>query len=337
MNIVFFGSGAFGLPTLRALSSSHTLKGIVTQPDRPAGRGGKPTPTPVGEWAAANLPRVPILQPERCGTQESMAFIQNLLPPGDTSAWVVIAYGQKLPAALLAERFAINLHASLLPRWRGAAPINAALLAGDTQTGNSVITLADRMDAGLILAQTRREIANDQTAGDLHDELAEDGPALIERVLAEHAGGASSGLVQAEAHVTVAPKISRSDAWVDFEGAADHARRRINALSPKPGVTVLFRGLPLKLVRATVDMNESDAREVAVQGSPMRPRPHAPGDVLSPARGLVMCGAGSMLKLLEVQPAGKRPMLWKDFANGHRVQSQERLAGGQSPCSPCGT
>src|SRR3954470_7570205 len=131
MDLVYFGSGAFGLPTLEALARRHAIRAVVTQPDRPAGRGGAVTPTPVAAWAKEHLGSVPLLKPERVNTEEMVAAIRG----APAAAWVVIAFGQKLGRSLLAERFAINLHASLLPRWRGAAPINAAVLAGDREIG----------------------------------------------------------------------------------------------------------------------------------------------------------------------------------------------------------
>src|SRR5262245_32820260 len=137
------------------------------------------TPTPVGAWATSNLSGVPLLKPAKVNDPAIVAQVRAV----PARAWVVIAFGQKLGRPLLEGAFAVNLHASLLPRWRGAAPINAAILAGDAQTGNSVITLADRMDAGLVLAQSRRDIEPEQTAGELHDLLAADGPALISSVL----------------------------------------------------------------------------------------------------------------------------------------------------------
>src|SRR5690606_37944755 len=139
---------------------------VVTQPDRPAGRGRAPAPTPIGAWAAAEV-EAGRLAPEQVVKPESVNedSVREFILAVDADAWVVIAFGQKLGRRLLDGRFAINLHASLLPRWRGAAPINAALLAGDAETGNSVITLADRMDAGLVLGQSRRPIDPSVTAG----------------------------------------------------------------------------------------------------------------------------------------------------------------------------
>lgn len=354
MDLVFFGSGAFGLPTLHALAREHRVVGVVTQPDRPAGRGAKLTPTPIGEWAAANLPGVPLLRPESVNEPEVLAQVRAL-PAG---SWVVIAFGQKLSPALLADRFAINLHASLLPRWRGAAPINRAMLAGDAETGNSVITLAEKMDAGLVLGQSRCAIDPGLTAGELHDALAADGPALVLDVLARHAAGTLRGHVQDESKVTLAKKLGKHDGVLDFAWNSEEIRRRVHGLNPWPGVTVQFRGQPLKVLRV---------REVEPQGhrdtekgagrtpgkgdglSPPSPvslrlgdsvvspsSPHAPapdsqqpgGTILDAARGLVACGAGTSLEVLELQPAGKKAMPWADFARGARVATGERFVGG---------
>ncbi|USN98906.1 MAG: methionyl-tRNA formyltransferase [Phycisphaeraceae bacterium] len=306
MKIVYFGSGAFGLPTIRSLASEHELLAVVTQPDRKAGRGGHLTPTPIGAWAAEHAADAPLLKPERVGE----AGVCDAIRAFDADAWVVIAFGQKLSRALLADRFAINLHASLLPRWRGAAPINAAIVAGDRQTGNSAITLADRMDAGLVLGQTRREVGRTQTAGELHDLLADDGPALVADVLARHAAGTLKRGTQDEAAVTLAPKMTKDDGRISFDEDADRVRCLVNGLSPWPAVTVQFRGQPLKILRA-------DAQQAGME--------RAPGTIIDPALGLVACAPGSALCLLDVQPAGKRPMPWPDFARGRSVQAGDRL------------
>src|ERR1051325_3585307 len=208
MNLVFFGSGAFGLPTLEALAKSHRILAVVSQPDRPAGRGGELTPTPVGEFAAARLAGVPMLKPENVNEAGVAAQIQGFR----ADAAVIIAFGQKLSAAVLpGEDRAINLHASRLPRWRGAAPINAAILAGDTITGNSVITIADRMDAGLVLGQDSMPIETHVTAGELHDALAARGPALVLSVLAKMQAGTLNGQVQDEGLVTKAKKPRKAE------------------------------------------------------------------------------------------------------------------------------
>jgi methionyl-tRNA formyltransferase len=341
MDIVFFGSGAFGIPTLEALARAHRICAIITQPDKPAGRGAALTPTPIALFAAQHLPAVPLLKPVKVSDPAVIEQIRSFgtpstsqvsgapaggqelataLPSGSLStglgvgpnawpgAWVVIAFGQKLPQGLLADRFAVNLHASLLPRWRGAAPIHAAIIAGDTVTGNSIITLADRMDAGLVLGQSRREVIPTITSGELHDQLAADGPELMLRVLDQHAQGNISAVAQAESDVTLAGKFTKADGYVDFTSPAGVCKSRINGLTPWPGVTMLFRDAPLKLLRANISQGAGE-----------------PGTLLDGASGIVACGGATAVTLLEVQPAGGKAMQWADFARGRTPKSGERF------------
>lgn len=288
---------------------------MVTQPDKPAGRGSQLTPTPIAAWAAEHLPGVPLYKPAKVNDPAVVEQVRGF----GADAWVVIAFGQKLGRALLADRFAINLHASLLPRWRGAAPINAAILAGDAETGNSVITLADKMDAGLVLAQSRRVLDPMTTAGELHDTLAADGPGLVESVLARHAAGEEWGDAQAESLVTIAPKMSKGDGVIDF-GCAAACQRRIHGLNPWPGVTMTLvadpaqpgQSVELKLLRATTLCL-------------FAPHGKSAGEVLTSADGTFACADGSALQLLEVQPAGKRAMKWADFARGRAIANGARF------------
>ncbi len=297
MKLWFFGSGAFGLPTLARLAAEHEVVGVVTQPDRPAGRGRKLAANPVAAWSAEHLPGVAIIKAERISRELPAELMES-----DDDAWVVIAFGQKLSAELLDGRFAINLHASLLPRWRGAAPINAAILAGDAGTGNSVIALADRMDAGVVYAQSARTIEPALTAGELHDLLAADGPELVASVLAQHKAGTLSPVAQDESLATLAPKLSRAMAVVRFDDPADVVARTINGLSPWPGVSVEIAAARVKLLRAV-------AQQDHVHES-------TPGTIIDAEQGVVACGGRSAVRLLEVTPAGKRPMAWADFARG---------------------
>ncbi|MFM9959140.1 MAG: methionyl-tRNA formyltransferase [Phycisphaerales bacterium] len=314
MDLVFFGSGEFGLPTLQALAKTHTLRCIVTQPDRPAGRSRVLTPTPIGAWAAGALPGVPLIKPENVSEPSVLAQVRGV----PAQAWVVIAFGQKLSRGLLEGKFAMNLHASLLPRWRGAAPINHAVLAGDEETGNSVITLADKMDAGLVLGQSRRPLNPLYNAGELHDLLARDGPALVLDVLRGHDSNALTPQAQDESKVTLAGKLSREDSWVDFSDEAEMCRRRIHGLTPWPGVSVKLNGVELKLLKAHTETDHKGEPAVHTSGA-------LPGELLDRDAGLVACGEATMLRLLEVQPAGKRPMSWHAFAMGHTVQPGDRL------------
>ncbi|NUQ53795.1 MAG: methionyl-tRNA formyltransferase [Phycisphaerales bacterium] len=309
MKILFLGSGEFGLPTLQSLAPEHTIVGVVTQPDRPAGRGGQLKPTPIGEFAATL--NVPLWKPEKINAPEIASAIRAL----NADAWVVIAFGQKLGRALLDGVFAINLHASRLPRWRGAAPINAAILAGDPITGNSIITLADRMDAGLVLAQDQRPIEPQQTAGELHDLLAQDGVALVRRVLEQHSRGEIHGVAQDESLATIAPKLSKADGWVDFAAPAEACRRRVHGLTPWPGVTVTREtkpDQPIKLSRVEVLDTHHQQQDT--------------GTLVDAERGIIACGGGA-LRIIELQPAGKRVMAWDEFARGNRPERGERWIG----------
>lgn len=297
MRLVFLGSGAFGLPTLRSLEARHDLLAVVSQPDRPAGRARRNTPTPVSEWAMAESKE--LIRPENVNAPEVVARIRGLAP----DALVVIAFGQKIGEPLLEDLPAFNLHASLLPAYRGAAPINRAMIDGCAETGVSVIELAQRMDAGAVHATRSLAIDPLETAGELHDRLAELGPEAMEDVLKALAAGTSEGMVQDEASVSQAPKLSRAESTVDFEHDASHLRARIHGLTPWPGCDIELDGQRLRLLRVRVAEGPDEEVE--------------PGTLLSGHR--IACGSGA-LELLEVQPVGKRPMAFKDYLNGRRLE-----------------
>jgi methionyl-tRNA formyltransferase len=317
MDVVFFGSGAFGVPTLRALAERHRVRAVVTQPDRPAGRGKKLTPNPIAEVAEREMAGVEVIRTERASAPEARESIRAV----PAEAWVVIAFGQKLSPALLDGRFAVNLHASLLPRWRGAAPIHHAVLAGDVETGNSVITLADRMDAGLVLAQGRRPIGPEQTTGELHDLLASDGPELVMRVLSERASGREPGrdwgAVQDESLVTLAGKLGRDDAVVPSGATGERVRCLVNGLSPWPGVQAVLGGVAVKLLRAGPggESKADDSHQEAMNGGSDCRWPR----LVDAERGVFACPGGGTVRLMELQPAGGRAMEWATFVRGRAV------------------
>jgi methionyl-tRNA formyltransferase len=299
MRLVLLGSGAFALPTFEVLAQRHDIPLVVSQPDRPAGRSRQATPTPVANWAMNR--GLNTRRPADINEAHEATCIGQV----EADAWVVIAYGQKLSEELLANRFAINLHGSLLPRWRGAAPINHAMLAGDEVTGVSVITLASTMDAGEVLVATKCDIDPTATAGELHDTLAALGPDLILDVLSRHEQGTLSGIEQDPAAVTLAPKLSRRDATLELLDAKK-AVGRINGLSPWPGVDAVIDGHRVRLVRAMVSAELS------------------PSDMVMPD-GHVGCQHGQ-LQLLEVQPPGKRVMAFSQWANGRRIDGPVSIA-----------
>ncbi|GAB5495401.1 MAG: methionyl-tRNA formyltransferase [Phycisphaerales bacterium] len=305
MDIVFFGSGAFGVPTLEALMREHTVRAVVTQPDKPVGRGKKLTPTPIGQAVEDLDASIPVFKPDRINLPE----IRDEVRAVEADGWVVIAYGQKLGQNLLADKFAINLHASLLPRWRGAAPINAAVVAGDTETGTSVIALAEEMDAGVVYAESRRLIEPGQTAGELHDLLAGDGVEPVLRTLTQFVENRLDPREQDESLVTLAPKISKQDGRIDFSWDAERCRNLIHGYNPWPSVTVRLGELPLKIHRVESVAADTDQKT---------------GMIYDVEQGLVSCGKGA-IRLVEIQPAGKKPMAWTDFVRGRAIERGQVL------------
>jgi methionyl-tRNA formyltransferase len=304
LQIIFAGSGEFGLPTLRALSDAgHKIVQVVSQPDRPAGRGRGLTPTPISAFAVER--GLSLLRTQNINVEP--------LPAADVL--VVIAFGQKIAPHVVAHARlgGINLHASLLPKYRGAAPINWAIIRGETITGNSVIRLAERMDAGAVLGQSELQIGESETAGELHDRLAQDGAPLMLRVITELADGTSNERVQDESQATIAPKLSRDVSRLDFARPARELANQIRGLSPWPG--------------CRVRLLQQDGTEVAkltlVSCIAMRGHVDAPPGSISTAGGIV--GGDGTLEVHLLQPEGKRPMPLKDFRNGHPWSPGMRL------------
>ena len=296
LRIIFAGSGEFGLPTLHALSDAgHHVVQVVSQPDRPAGRGKVLTPTPIAKFAIER--NLPLLRTQNINAET--------LPPADLL--VVIAFGQKIaPHVVDHPRLGgINLHASLLPKYRGAAPINWAIIRGETITGNSVIRLAERMDAGAVLGQSELKISEVETAGELHDELSRDGAPLMLRVVEELAAGTAIEQPQDESKATLAPKLSREIARLDFARPVREVANRIRGLSPWPGCRVrLLHEDGSEVAKLTLLSCLAMPGEVK----------EAPGTIFTNG-GIV--AEGGVLGIIELQPEGKRPMTVKDFRNGH--------------------
>jgi len=301
MNLIYFGSGSFGLPTLERLRAEHRVALVVTQPDRPAGRQRRMTATPIGRYAAeyglATIKPGDVNDPDTVGRVRQEA----------TDALVIIAFGQKLGRELIDDVFAVNLHASLLPKYRGAAPINWAIINGDTETGVSVITISQRIDAGDVLGRRATPIDLRETAGELEGRLADLGPQLMIETLDQFESGTLAAQPQDDRGASRAPKLAKSDGTVHFDQAATAVQRRVHGLNPWPGCTVEFGGTALKLNR------------VEVVDDPDQPCP--PGSILDDHT--VACASGRV-RLLDVQAPGGRPMPFEAYLRGHAA------AGGPS-------
>ena len=241
MRLVLFGAGAFGLPTFEKLHAEHEVLAVFTQPSRPAGRKRVVTPTPVGAWA--NEQGLPCFEVADANDPAVVAQVAELSP----DASVVIAFGQKLSPELIAAmgELAVNLHSSLLPKYRGAAPIHWAVINGDAETGVSVIGLAQRMDAGAMYAQLTTPIDSMETSGELHDRLAADlGPDAVAGVLDDLAAGSLTPMEQDHAAATRARKFTKADGTVAFDQPAAAVRARVHGLNPWPGCRVTWTAEP---------------------------------------------------------------------------------------------
>jgi len=313
MNIVYLGSGEFGIPSLDALAKSgHTLRFIVTQPPQPAGRGRTPTPTPVTRWAADHS--ILFIETEDVNAPQIIEKIAAHQP----DLILVIAFGQKVGRNLinLPPKGAINVHASLLPKYRGAAPINWAIINGETRTGISIITVDEKMDAGKILMQLETAIGPNETAGGLHDRLAKLAAPLLLKTLDQIADGTAVYTEQNHSKATLAPKLKKSDGFLDFTDSAESIRRKILGLWPWPGASAVYISKKTgKSVRVTITMAEIvDAPNAA----------GLPAGTLDENLN-VICGQNS-LKITKVKPEGSRLMDFGDFVNGRQTQPGDSFA-----------
>ena len=303
--VVFMGTPQFAVPTLRALDEHHEVVGVVTQPDGRAGRGRKVVVSPVKQVALER--ELAIFQPETLGGPE----VGDHLAEWDPEAIVVAAFGQLLPGPVLElpPYGCINVHASLLPRYRGAAPISAAILDGETVTGITIMRMDEGLDTGPILAQAECPIAPDETTASLTAKLAELGAELLVETLAGWLEGAVQAQPQDNAQATYCSQLEKKDGLLDWSQPAAHLDRQVRACDPWPGAYTTWQGQRLKVLRANP---QPGWRGEGPQGQ-----------VQEMGEGIgVITGQGA-LELLEVQLAGKKPMAARVFARGQRD-----LAGG---------
>jgi len=300
MRIVFAGTPDFSVPVLQALlDSRHSVVGVYSQPDRPAGRGRKLTPGPVKQLALQNA--VPVFQPDSLKPAETQRQLAEL----KADLMVVVAYGLILPQAVLdlPARGCVNLHASLLPRWRGAAPVQRAILAGDRESGVCLMQMEAGLDSGPVLAEVRTDISNDETGGTLHDRLSQLAAGLLAAHLDDLEQARLEPRVQDEALVTYASKLDKSEAAIDWQQDAVYLERQVRAFNPWPVAQTRYAGKVLRIWEAR-----------AIDGSGTAGRVKAAGK-----QGIdVACGSGC-LRLLEIQMPGAKRLSAADFLNARNV------------------
>ncbi len=308
MRVVFIGTGEIGAPTLHALlrSKEHQLAAVVTQPNKPAGRDQRIKPPPIKKALAGA--KIPTLQPARIKDRQSIEEISALAP----EVIVVMAYGQILPQGVLGiPRVAcLNLHASLLPRHRGAAPIQAAIASGDFETGITVMYMDEGLDTGDILLQRKIDILPTDTGGSLHDRLAQIAPDALLESLQLLGKKIAPRVPQNNALATYAPKLNRDDGKIDWAERAEVIERKVRAFNPWPGA---FTTVAAKLGKP---------RNLKIFSASIVDLAAEPGEILqTEERGLVIAASDRALSLEEVQPEGKRRMTSAEFLRGFGVAS----------------
>ena len=307
LRIIFFGTPDFAVPSLRALlAGPDSIVAVVCQPDKPAGRGQQLATPPVKQVAVDA--GVPVFQPEKLRVPDFTTVLRPLAP----DLIVVAAYGKILPKSLLAlpPHGCINVHASLLPKYRGAAPIQWAILRGETCSGVTIMQMNERMDAGDILLQRETPIGNDETYGELQTRLAEVGAATLMEALTALRAGRLDARPQSEAEVSLAPMIQKEDGRIDWNESAIAIARRARAFNPWPSASTRLDGKLLKVHRAHVRAGRAAA---------------SPGVVTSVDGGIAVATGDGLLGLDEVQLEGRKRLNAADFARGGAIKVGTRL------------
>jgi len=313
LRVAFAGTPAFAVAPLRALHAAHQVVGVLTQPDRPAGRGRATAASPVKQVAIEA--ELPLAQPARLrGDAPLLQATLAQLREWNPEVIVVVAYGLLLPRDVLAlpPLGCLNIHASLLPRWRGAAPVQRAILAGDTETGISIMLMEEGLDSGPVLLRASLPIGPEATAAQLLEELAVLGARQILAALEGLTAGTLSPRPQPAEGVTYAPKLAKSEAPVDWHGEAAHIDRQIRGLNPWPGAETRLGGETVKLLRSRCGADGGAAG--AMPGTLLG----LDGNALR-----VACGSGVLL-VLELQRAGRKAVAARDFYNALRLTGGER-------------
>jgi methionyl-tRNA formyltransferase len=311
LRVVFFGTPAFSVPTLDALlASRHPVVGVVSQPDRPRGRGHRTTDAPVK--ARALTAGLPILQPPRLADPAFHEALARL----SADIGVVAAYGKILSEAVLAipARGMINVHASLLPRYRGAAPVHRAVMAGERETGVTIMRVVKALDAGPMLATVRRLIGDDETSEDVERDLAKLGAGLLVATLDRMVKGQVDEIPQDDSMATYASRLTKEEGAIAWSKSAAEIHNQIRGLQPWPRAYSYAGGHRIILLRSAVSQ-EASTRE--------------PGGIVALSDDHLSVATGSgVLQLLELQPEGKRPMNVREFLAGHRLDPGDSFSPG---------
>ncbi len=313
MRVVFLGTPEFAVPSLKILlAGAHEVCAVISQPDRPAGRGCRLHPPPVK--VVAQAAGVPVYQPEKIRDEINRPLFEALRP----DFIVVVAYGQILPGWLLksASVAPINVHASLLPQYRGAAPVIWAILRGEPATGVTTMLMDEQLDTGDILLTRRVPISEDMTGGELAMVLAQVGAEILVPTLEGVSGGKITPVAQDHAQASWAPRVTKDQAWITFDKKASEIHNQIRALNPWPVACTALQGERLQVLRSRVSATAIEPRNL-------------PGVFLGRTGDgmLVECGNGTVLEILEVRPASRRAMSGCEFAIGTRLEFGTSLFG----------
>jgi methionyl-tRNA formyltransferase len=320
MRLIFLGTPAFAVPTLEAIvKAGHEVAAVLTQPDRPSGRGQNAAASPVKQ-AALRL-GLTVYQPERVRRPEAVEYLRGI----PSEAMVVVGYGQIIPQAAidLAPLGIINVHASLLPKYRGAAPIQWAIVRGETRTGVTTMRIDAGLDTGEMLLKAETEIGLEENAVELGARLAAIGADLLVETLEGLGTGSIVAEKQDHAQATLAPLLKKEDGAIDWSQPAQAIHNRVRGLQPWPGAQTWFRGVPLHVWKTKSPARGSGAD--GPRGYPVRPTSaKTPGRVLNLKPLVAACGEG-VLELLEVQLEGRKRISAADFANGQRLTDNDIL------------
>jgi methionyl-tRNA formyltransferase len=316
LRVAFAGTPEFALPALAALLSHHQVVGVLTQPDRPAGRGRRLAAGAVK--SAALAAQLPLAQPATLRSEAARATLAAWRP----ELLIVVAYGLLLPVEVLTlpPRGCLNIHASLLPRWRGAAPIQRALLAGDTETGVTLMQMDLGLDSGPVLLQRRLAISRSHTGGSLHADLAALGAAALLETLTGIEAGTLKATAQPATGITYAAKIDKAEARIDWKAPARNIERQVRAFDPWPVAETQLEGESLRILAAQAEESEAPSAD---NMWPIAVKNHESGSILGVQDDSirVRCGAG-ILRVLQVQRPGRRPVTARDYSHSVRLEGR---------------